>query len=537
MTFLKKYKFIYISSLSLLSFMISCEDLDPEDPNNFQSTEVEDANLFAVGMYQAYQKIPANEYLITELRSDNAVSDSGNGDLGNAESYNITPDYGEGSNYWANNYSVVLNANLIIENEDTLQDTAEGQKSLAEAYFMRALCHFNLVRTFQNVPYINAVIAKVEDLKLFQQKTEQETYIFLINDFNKSIDYFNSSGNFGEKNKANLGAAYGFLAKAFLSQPAKDYAAAYNILSTHLHPDTNQFGYALKEVDATDKSIGINQYLSIFQGDELNEEILFAVSYAGTGSDQAIDAEINIDDQVQDDAQEWSFSMTEEGNANGLNLSEDLLELLLINDDVNGIQPEPIRGGDRAVLEAGKDIGNIDGDDGLNFDDSDNIPGDSHIGTMGFEADQEGKFYDAKYRSRSEFSGIDAVVLRYADILLLFSESLIQGVDSQNLEAIQMYNRVRARVGASTLPEDGTAFLEVDELLDERRRELTFENHRLWDLIRFGQATFVLAEFSARPEYGFNFQPTDIYLPIPQREIDATGGRGVTYTQNDGYPE
>ena len=88
MKFLKKYKFI-MGLTTMLVVVTSCSELSPEDPNNFQDFEVDDADLFAVGMYQAYQKIPANEYLITELRSDNAVSDSGNGDLGNAESYNL----------------------------------------------------------------------------------------------------------------------------------------------------------------------------------------------------------------------------------------------------------------------------------------------------------------------------------------------------------------------------------------------------------------------------------------------------------------
>lgn len=80
------------------------------------------------------------------------------------------------------------------------------------------------------------------------------------------------------------------------------------------------------------------------------------------------------------------------------------------------------------------------------------------------------------------------------------------------------------------LAEDGSVTLTKQMLLDERRVELAFENHRFYDLIRFGEAENVLGAFAASK--GYTFGPTDLLLPIPQREINVSGGALV---QNPGY--
>lgn len=532
---LKKYKFVF-SAFAMLA-LVSC-DLDVESPNDLEADEVT-TELFAVGMYQAYQKVYANEYIVTELRSDNVRSESRSGDLGLADQYAIPSNYNDGRAYWVNNYSVIRNANHILIQEDAIveSESESGRQALAEAYFMRALSHFNLVRAFRRVPYIDAVINVPADLLAFPtlnfnedfDSALQSVYTRIINDFGRSIEFFNQIDN-GEvvRNKANLPAAYGFLVKALLSQPQKDFGGALSILNTHLHPDTNTFGLDLVNLDLDDRESAINEYIDIFQKSELNEEILFAVSYEGGNFNDVINQDFNIDDQAQGDAQEWSFEMTDQGSGNGFILSEDLMRLLFVNVEATGLIPEPIRGGDPAVLDTGGIVNTVGNEGFANF-----------TGTTG-QVQERGDFYDVKYRDLSESSGIDGVVLRYADILLLFSEAAAEGNDTTSPLAIEMYNKVRSRVGASELVNDGTAFLTQDELLDERRREFTFENQRLWDLIRFkaDDGVEVLRDFSiglTTGDTGFNFEIGRQFLPIPSVEIGLTGGVDVTYSQNASY--
>ena len=72
----------------------------------------------------------------------------------------------------------------------------------------------------------------------------------------------------------------------------------------------------------------------------------------------------------------------------------------------------------------------------------------------------------------------------------------------------------------------------VSDVLDERRRELAFEGHRLFDLTRNA------LDINRKENSGLASAPSDIaassnevILPIPQREIDAN----PQMVQNNGY--
>ena len=101
--------------------------------------------------------------------------------------------------------------------------------------------------------------------------------------------------------------------------------------------------------------------------------------------------------------------------------------------------------------------------------------------------------------------------MRYADVLLMFIEAKI-GAGNETIDptALGYYDQVRARAGLPT----GATIVTKDQLLNERRVELAFENHRLFDLVRFGAALDVLSTFSSNNNYGFS--STDLLLPIPQ---------------------
>ncbi len=139
-----------------------------------------------------------------------------------------------------------------------------------------------------------------------------------------------------------------------------------------------------------------------------------------------------------------------------------------------------------------------------------------------------------KYISSSvnaTYGGNDWIVLRLADVLLMQAEAILAGNNATNdLTAIAAYNLIRNRAGLSQLPTDGTGTLTKQMLSDERRVELSFEDHRFYDLIRFGMAETVLSAFATAS--GFTFTPTALLLPIPQREINTSFG---ALAQNPGY--
>ena len=124
-------------------------------------------------------------------------------------------------------------------------------------------------------------------------------------------------------------------------------------------------------------------------------------------------------------------------------------------------------------------------------------------------------------------AGNDWIVLRYSDVLLMHVEAIMAGgVSTSDAAAITSFQAVRDRAGLTAV----VSSISKQELMDERRVELAFENHRFFDLIRFGEAENVLGAFATANGYGFSV--SDLLLPIPQREIGLSGG---LLTQNPGY--
>ncbi len=131
------------------------------------------------------------------------------------------------------------------------------------------------------------------------------------------------------------------------------------------------------------------------------------------------------------------------------------------------------------------------------------------------------------------------IYIRLADVLLWKAEAYNEtGNYSQAILIINsIRNRARTSVAADgTMPPAGTLpdrnVASVDKvqikgwLMHERRVELGFESQRFNDLKRWGIAKAVLQAL------GKNFQDRNYLYPIPQSEIDKSGG---IITQNPGY--
>ncbi len=130
--------------------------------------------------------------------------------------------------------------------------------------------------------------------------------------------------------------------------------------------------------------------------------------------------------------------------------------------------------------------------------------------------------------SDATLAGNDWIVLRYADVLLMHVEAIMAGgADTSSSNALTSFNMVRNRAG---LADDDDGTITKAELLLERRVELAFENHRFFDLVRFGEAESVFSAFSAAN--GLGYSSSDLLLPIPQREINLSKG---VMNQNPGY--
>lgn len=116
----------------------------------------------------------------------------------------------------------------------------------------------------------------------------------------------------------------------------------------------------------------------------------------------------------------------------------------------------------------------------------------------------------------------DFPIYRLADVYLLKTECLMRiNGGKADAAALDWANKVRRRAGAGEY--DGTT-LTLEELLDERARELCWEGHRRQDQVRFGTYSQPWDNKSNTDAY------RDIY-PIPQRAMTTN----ANLKQNPGY--
>jgi hypothetical protein len=131
------------------------------------------------------------------------------------------------------------------------------------------------------------------------------------------------------------------------------------------------------------------------------------------------------------------------------------------------------------------------------------------------------------------------IYIRWADVMLWKAEALNE--TGAYTDAINIINEIRKRARTSiaadgshppvgTLPDRDVTSTNKDQiknwLVQERRVELGFESQRFNDLKRWDLAKTFLTGL------GKNFQDKNYLYPIPQGEIDKSGG---SITQNPGY--
>jgi tetratricopeptide (TPR) repeat protein len=124
---------------------------------------------------------------------------------------------------------------------------------------------------------------------------------------------------------------------------------------------------------------------------------------------------------------------------------------------------------------------------------------------------------------------VNLPLLRLAELYLIRAEAAAElGNETQALSDLNTL-RQRANPAAALLNQSGEALKAEIQL--ERRRELAFEGHLLFDLTRRGQSLFRNDCNSTITRCNINYPSTLFVLPIPQAQLDANPAT----QQNEGY--
>lgn len=467
----------YILPILLIPFfLVSCSedftDLAPisqRNVENFYQTPG-DMEVAVNAVYSVLQRSGAyNEayWIQMEMRSDN--TDNGPDVTGLSRERAVIDNFEENStneiitNAFIDTYLGISRANILLERIDDVEmEAALRERLRGEALFLRSLFYYHLAVAYGNVPLVLTETKSVDEGRDQQQVPAETIYNQIIGDLDQAVKSLPATYSDEATGRATSGAAATLLAKVYLT--VGDNSAAEGILRDVI----NSQEYELLE-DYSDLWGVENEH---------NAESIFEVEFQGGGF------------------------------GGGNRFTNDFSPLPALQTSVGAYRNRPTRDmlaayepGDERFF-ASMDTSYVD-DNGMLLTNTAN----------------DVRFV-VKYGRENAFQEGDApnnwIVFRYADVLLMLAEAL-----GESPEAYGLINQVRARAGLEPIDGNTPGTFE-EKLLQERRVELAFENHRWADLKRFGVAESVMQAHGKAP---------NLLFPIPQRELDLNPG----FAQNPGY--
>lgn len=510
------------------------------------------------------------------VRSDDAYKGGGGrGDvdiIDRYEQYNLTiaddPSDWMGPRTWTNYYKAISRANFALSVINDIPDAEYANKTLrqAELRFLRAHSHFVLKLLFKKIPYITEGLSQEELLQISNDVDNDALWNTIADDF--LFAYNNLPQTQEQVGRADKNAAAAYLAKLRLYQAYEqnDTHQVTNINATRLQ---EVIDYADDVTGALEADYGNNFLDGFDNGSEsiwaaqfsINDgTVVSRVSFVtglnsphGTGLYGCCGfhlASHNMVNAFKTDVVTGLPLLDTFNNSNIFNVVDGNGETPL----AAGITLDPRI--DHTVGIPGRPFKyrntvKTDGDMIYNFSWARDPGVYGYFGNM-----KEQQAPDCScYVKEGPFVGTSKNVdfIRYADVLLFKAEALIQL--NQVDEGVAIINQIRTRAAASTQRQIDAGASDVynvgmypmgmskadafKALMFERRLEFGMEGPRFFDLVRWGMAEPVLNAYLAvektRKDFLANAQFTagrDEYYPIPQREIDFTGG---LYKQNPGY--
>lgn len=491
-------KFTKIGLLLLLSLsLVQCSDefLDKTQPDTINTgnypTNAEELVTLVNGAYQPLQwpKLYNMRMWTTDIFAGNSLVGAGGGEDGietTSLANFVTNSANEGVlDLWRGPWPGILRSNIVISVAPGLNiDETVKNRSLGEAYFLRAQYYFVLVRFFGDVPLITQ--PQSSSSNLYPSRTPaNEVYEQIISDLETAVELLPVKQDYADadKGRASKGTAMGMLAKVHLTRG--NWQEVVN-LTTQLQ----SMGYSLNASYADNFSTQT----------ENSNESLFEVQYA---------ANAGYDFWSNENQASWASTFMGPRSsglvAGAYGWNQPTQEF------VNQYEPGDNRR-DVTILYEG----------GPAFD------GQQYTASWSFTGYNVRKFLVPLSVSPSfDNNPLNFPVLRYADVLLMRAEALNELGQTASAEA--PLNEVRGRAGLDDIQSGLSQADFRNAVLKERRMELAFEGQRWFDLIRVNNGQYGLDFLHSIGKT--NADEHHLLLPIPQIERD----RNPNLTQNPGY--
>lgn len=524
----------------------SCNDmLDIKPSGQFTSDQITDESIEGL-MASAYAGLESHFFgnnesfcapitnWVFDVRSDDAYKGGGGvsmeANIHQLEISNLTSDNATNYNKWRNNYYAIARVHQAMNAINASESLTGKDALIGELKLLRAYFYFDLIRIFERIPYLTETTVATE--ARYDEFTRDEIFGFIKQDIK---DAWNSlpetqaeEGRFGKYVAAALMAKV----SAFTSDWADviEYSD-YVINSGKYELYDNFLDMSKIEFNNRKESIMAIQFSTANNNAHINWCNLLNTTYSegnlfGSGDDFFL-ASQNLVNAFRTDE-------------NGLPLFDTFNDVKVTSDYEGNVDPR------------------------LDFT----------VGRIGFPF--RGHTYNSKwcraYDVYGEYSGkkglidpaspdmvqgfpwgasaLNFCLIRYADILLLKAEALIETNSSLDT-ARQLINMVRAKADRSIdgsytpvelnpmkanyyvgqYPAEGWNQDYAREAVRmERRLELAMEGNRWFDLVRWGNVlevvnNYMQSEAKLRPYYeGASISSDEIFLAIPLTEIQNGGG-------------
>lgn len=508
-------KKVYILSLTIVVLVFtSCSDFLNEAnlnaiPSDAYFTSETDINKAVSGIYLAIRSnncLGETSDLYSEERSDNIGrldAQSNAGEPFQFTNFSLLPSNTYIKTHWSALYVAVSRANYVLSNIDNTKIifANESQRAIykSEALFLRSLVYFHLVRKWGDVPMVTQYMTSYDSIQAHTYRVKKElVYNQIVTDLqaalNSTIPNIQPATGKGRVCKVAinglLGQVYLTMGTTLTDNKQQNFANAKKYLTD---------AYAMRGFGALSEV----PYADVFDVNKKTTcpEIIFQIVYK--------QGDLNYYSSVAARNQSVGETIDSKKVASG--------QGTYVNYDlVKDYETNDIR----------KDL------------------------SVKYASNAKAKaWFITKYRDASDAAGVngyggnDFILMRYADIILMLAEvNMYLGLDS---EAIPYLDQVRIRAGLPTYANSKLNPAYVAKyptlklaILHERRVELAFENHRLFDLLRTFTADELVTYIKGKTQddYGAsqltNIGTKDIYFPIPFDEWKLDTNKMY---QNSGY--
>lgn len=499
---------------------VSCVGLDtaPYDRETDLTYWSNDPGSALAALNSCYTRLTGmSEMLYMEGASDNAYV-KGLTSTQPIANGSFSTDNGYVKGIWDNYYAGIRSCNELLNNIDKVPGLDADLKAryIDECKTIKAFFYYELYTRFGAIPYTDKVLSVAES-ETISRTDRADVVANVIRELESVVDanVLPAKYDGADRGRITIGAAKAILAKVYL------FEGNYEKVKTVTEDIMDDNTYSL-----------FGSYSGLFEiRNEYNSEVILDVQYTpafrehnlmysfvppsmGGYSDLAPVQEL-VDSYIMLNGK----GIKESGSGYDANNPYENRDPRLAATVMYTGNSYTMADGSTAVIDC------IEGRDGYNTT--------SDVTPTGFYLK---KWWDNTYRLTLQ-SGLNPILIRYADILLMYAEACVETGDMNETVWNKTIKPIRERAGfteASALDYNASADIKA-VVRNERRCELAFEGARYKDIIRWKIAETVLngnvhGLYTGAPvgtENGFvvlekrNFDASKHYLwPIPQKDRD-----------------